>query len=87
MNIKIRWKRRSAYSVFLAAAAVSLLAGCSKTETVTELGKDATPSIAILTENELQPVGALTPGGDLMPSFLRCRNKKKIPSLSICGTG
>jgi peptidoglycan hydrolase-like protein with peptidoglycan-binding domain len=79
MNIKIRWKRRSAYSVFLAAAAVSLLAGCSKTETVTELGKDATPSIAILTENELQPVDALTPRGDLMPRLLKVPEQKENP--------
>jgi len=79
MNIKIRWKRRSAYSVFLAATAVSLLAGCSKTETVTELGKDATPSIAILTENELQPVDALTPGGDLMPRLLKVPEQKENP--------
>ncbi len=52
MNIKIRWKRRSAYSVFLAATAVSLLAGCNKTEAVKGPGKDATPSIAIVTEQK-----------------------------------
>ncbi|WP_077612738.1 C40 family peptidase [Clostridium sp. Marseille-P2415] len=66
--MNIIWKRRSVYSVLMAAAAASLLAGCQKTETVTALD-GATPSIAIATEEkkELKPIGVLTPGGDLMP--------------------
>ena len=81
MNIKIRWKRRSAYSVFLAAAAASLLAGCGEKSAVTELRKDATPSIAIVTEQkkEIQPIEILTPGGDLMPRLLMVPEQKENP--------
>lgn len=73
MNIEMKWKRRSAYSVFLAAAAASLLTGCGKTEAVTSPGEAATPSIAIVTEvqKESQPVGVLVPVGDLMPRLSR----------------
>ena len=81
MNLKIKWKRRSAYSLFLAAASASLLAGCGKTETDTEPGKDATPSMAIETEqkSEMQPIGVLTPGGDLMPKLLKVPEQKENP--------
>ncbi|MEY8356942.1 peptidoglycan-binding protein [Lachnospiraceae bacterium 54-53] len=75
------WKRRLTYSVLMTAASASLLAGCGKTEGAASPGGNATPSIAIVTESqkESQPVGILTPGGDLMPRLSRVPELKENP--------
>lgn len=77
---KIR-KRCSVYSLLMAAAAASLLSGCGKSRGVTAAGEAASPSSAIVAEEEkpLQPINVLTPGGDLMPRLLDVPELKENP--------
>ncbi|WP_394523971.1 peptidoglycan-binding protein [Lacrimispora sp. JR3] len=80
MNIKIKWKRRSFCSFFLAAAAASFLSGCTNTGRV--MGKEiattseATPSLG---KKELQPISLLSPGGDLLPRLKDVPEQKENP--------
>lgn len=81
MNIKIKWKRRSAYAMFVAAATASLLTGCNQTDAMNKSGKEATSSMATASEGkmQLQPIVTLTLGGALMPRLLKVPEQKENP--------
>ncbi len=81
MNINIIWKRRSTYSLLMAAAAASLINGCGKSGTVPAAGEAATHSAAMVTEEKKAPqtINVLTPGGDLMPRLSNVPELKENP--------
>ena len=80
MDINILWKRRFAHSALMAAAAMTLLSGCEKTDQAAVSGQEATPSIVTITEEKKeQPVRILDQSGGLLPEIEDVPDLKENP--------
>jgi peptidoglycan hydrolase-like protein with peptidoglycan-binding domain len=80
MNIKIKWRKHTVRSFFLAATAAAFLTACTGTET--SINKNtATPSTATDSEakKEYQPIAKLFPGEDLFPRLNNVPEQKDNP--------
>lgn len=80
MNIKIKWRKPTVRSFFLAATAAAFLTACTSTET--SINKNsATPSTATGSEakEEFQPIAKLFPGEGLFPMLNDVPEQKDNP--------